>query len=477
MAAEQMPLYGWSQSCGPHGVPNDELVIAGLPPACVCYDCYSGSSCQDLDEDCMAGDKSAIVSMNAPWFVRQRATPMRVGLGTGMPYRGSDIWVHPGTRTDGLSQLLNSRLRRLHALCDNVPGGHGAYRHLLIGAGAAQLLSAALHAQIRGRTGCVATAAAPYWGPLEQRVVPSGSAATWMPRFNRSLLAGSSCVVEFVVRPNNPDGAPAAAPGPLPAAALIHDLVYNWPAYGPVELSSRDAPVDVSIFTASKILGHASSRFGWAFVRDESTARRMYDYIWANGRCSTDAQLRHAQTLGLVLDSHGAGDGGVLRVGARVGPGGAPAEVPFMDWMHAQLVSRWDRLAHAFHGGTKLAIASHGWRDDGSPADYASTPRHMFMWLRTRDGSNCEAYLTSLRIKSQAGNFFGAPASYCRLIVGIDRSTFELLAERLERAAGLSLRSNATDRAGPAGSGGAHRVRRLGRGGRGWAARRLRADH
>jgi len=327
---------------------------------------------------------------------------------------------------------------------------------------------------MRHRTGCVATAAPPYWGPFEQRLVPSGSGATWVPyaAFNRTSAAvAPSCVVEFVTRPNNPDGSPRSAHASIPGASQIHDLVYNWPAYGPVVLSSHDAPVDVAIFTASKILGHASSRLGWAFVRDETTARYMFEYIWANGRCSTDAQLRHVQTLGLILDSHRAGTGSMLRkdsaTRAEFAP--TPAEMPFMEWMRAQLVARWERLAPAIVSTGRLALASYGWTADGRPESDASSPRHMFMWLRTRDGSDCEEYLRSLRIKSHPGSVFGAPSYFCRLAVGIDRSSFELMAERFERAiASPALESNTSLIVNGESSGGPQRRRRLGRFAKRW---------
>jgi len=450
---EEMPRHAWRPTCGPHGVPNDELVIVGLNPACVCYTCYSGSSCQDIDEDCMAGDRDAIVSMNAPWFLHHHAPPMRIGLGFGMPYRGSDVWIHPASKMDALSGALNARIRRLHSLCDNVPGGHAAYRHLILGAGATQLLSAALHARSYGRTGCVATAAAPYWGPFEEKITQAGSAAFWVQR--AALNRTTPCVVEFVTRPNNPDGTPTGEP-PLPGALPIFDLVYNWPAYGPVVLSSRDAPVAVAIFTASKILGHASSRFGWAFVNDEAIAKRMFEYIWANGRSSTDAQLRHAQTLGIVLDSYRASElvlhesraaaahtGGTAEGGSSSEMGssverpssmdGVPASLPLMDWMRAQLIYRWDRLACAIRAGGRLAIASHGWHDDMA-MDAGATHRHMFMWLRTRDGSDCEGYLSSIRVQAHGGATYGAPLRFCRLGVGVDRSSFDLVVERIERS-------------------------------------------
>ena len=72
-------------------------------------------------------------------------------------------------------------------------------------------------------------------------------------------------------------GNPHTSAGPVgPGASSIHDLVYNWPCYtANLSMSGRDAPVGVAVFTASKLLGHASSRFGWAFVRDAVVARRI----------------------------------------------------------------------------------------------------------------------------------------------------------------------------------------------------------
>ena len=63
----------------------------------------------------------------------------------------------------------------------------------------------------RARSGCVATAAAPYWGPFEQKIVPAAWPVSWLPReaAGRASATGG-CVVEFVTRPNNPDGEPYA---------------------------------------------------------------------------------------------------------------------------------------------------------------------------------------------------------------------------------------------------------------------------
>ncbi|KAL9666951.1 hypothetical protein QQ045_001295 [Rhodiola kirilowii] len=55
---------------------------------------------------------------------------------------------------------------------------------------------------------------------------------------------------------------------------------------------------DVNIFTISKLTGHASSRLGWAFVKDKATYERMSAYMmFSTMGASRDTQLRALKLL------------------------------------------------------------------------------------------------------------------------------------------------------------------------------------
>lgn len=82
-----------------------------------------------------------------------------------------------------------------------------------------------------------------------------GDAAIWM---NNSDATGN--FIEFVTAPNNPDG---QLNQPLLSGSnvkTIHDRAYFWPHFTAVPATPPDE--NLTIFTISKLTGHAGSRFG-----------------------------------------------------------------------------------------------------------------------------------------------------------------------------------------------------------------------
>lgn len=66
--------------------------------------------------------------------------------------------------------------------------------------------------------------------------------------------------IEFVTAPNNPDG---QLNQPLLSGSnvkTIHDRAYFWPHFTAVPATPPDE--NLTIFTISKLTGHAGSRFG-----------------------------------------------------------------------------------------------------------------------------------------------------------------------------------------------------------------------
>jgi histidinol-phosphate/aromatic aminotransferase/cobyric acid decarboxylase-like protein len=67
--------------------------------------------------------------------------------------------------------------------------------------------------------------------------------------------------IELVTSPNNPDGYIRQSIVNRNQGLLVHDLAYYWPQYTPI-LSATD--YDLTLFTVSKLTGHAGMRIGYA---------------------------------------------------------------------------------------------------------------------------------------------------------------------------------------------------------------------
>ncbi|CAL9162549.1 unnamed protein product [Musa hybrid cultivar] len=103
--------------------------------------------------------------------------------------------------------------------------------------------------------------------------------------------------IEFVTSPNNPDG--LLRQSVLCGSAVIHDHAYYWPHYLAIPIPDGDikrnnlSDEDIMLFTNSKISGHASSRLGWAVIKDEKIYERVTRYMLSNTMgVSRDTQLR-----------------------------------------------------------------------------------------------------------------------------------------------------------------------------------------
>ena len=66
-------------------------------------------------------------------------------------------------------------------------------------------------------------------------------------------------IVEFVTSPNNPDGQMNKGVLHGPNVKHIYDRVYYWPHFTPIPAPDDE---DLTIFSISKLTGHAGSRFG-----------------------------------------------------------------------------------------------------------------------------------------------------------------------------------------------------------------------
>mmetsp|Transcript_20659 Transcript_20659/g.37220 ORF Transcript_20659/g.37220 Transcript_20659/m.37220 type:complete len:476 (-) Transcript_20659:265-1692(-) len=385
-----------------NGLRYKEDELAGLPHRCRCFACFQGEACDRVDDQCPVPAHVAEADLNRKWF-QENNVYSYMGLHYQMPYRiGFDTQLKEEEmdKADDLARAMNERVRKLHDMNDNLPGGTKAYPRLIFGAGAAQLVAAAIHAMSDGQS-CAVTAQRPHWYPFKM-FAASSSTATWVSQDN----ASDGCSVELMTVPNNPDH---SSKSPLSwTKNRIYDLVYNWPAYGTPVLTSKDAPVPVAIFSSSKTYGLSSSRFGWAFVKDPAVAQRMADYIMFHGS-SSDAQYRQAVILKAILDHPGA-DG-------------------FMASLQAELTTRWRELSDALRKQGVFKIATRGWSQQ---VQVLGAPTPLFAWIQSPEGSDCTKLMADLKIKVSPGQAFDAPSSFCRMNLGPERAVFDLLLQRLQ---------------------------------------------
>ncbi|KAF5749238.1 putative Alliin lyase precursor [Tripterygium wilfordii] len=160
-----------------------------------------------------------------------------------------------------ISAELERHIRKLHAIVGNaVTDG----RHILFGAGSAQLLVAAVYAlsPLNSSSPTRVVVSIPYFELYKQQTEVfnsvefkfEGDTSLWMNNSDSNVN-----FIEFVTSPNNPDGQLNKALLHSSYAKAIHDRAYYWPHFTGIPAPADD---DLMIFTISKLTGHASSRFG-----------------------------------------------------------------------------------------------------------------------------------------------------------------------------------------------------------------------
>ena len=103
---------------------------------------------------------------------------------------------------------------------------------------------------------------------LQANMYPSVYTFKTSRNFEKGLVQRENAVIEYVTYPNNPTGLPMEPMYPS-SPYIIHDYAYYWPHLTNVTKAMDN---DIMLFTASKSLGAAGTRFGWAFVRDPEIA-------------------------------------------------------------------------------------------------------------------------------------------------------------------------------------------------------------
>ena len=138
--------------------------------------------------------------------------------------------------------------------------------------------------------------------------------------------------LQFVTIPNNPDGNLDETPLYI-GEPTVYDMVYYWPScvFGENKIKKQD--FDVMVFSLSKLIGNAATRFGWALVKDEKISKRMAEYI-SNTQLniSVDTQLRAIYSIEAITQKIGSRD-------------------DYFPFVANELQSRWKRILRVNQNG------------------------------------------------------------------------------------------------------------------------------
>uniref|UniRef100_A0A2N9IMS8 Alliinase C-terminal domain-containing protein n=1 Tax=Fagus sylvatica TaxID=28930 RepID=A0A2N9IMS8_FAGSY len=303
MAAKEAETVA-SISCSGHGRAFlDGLVVNGKP-ICECNACFAGPDCSDFLPECVVDADSGDPTFLEPFWEQHAASSAIVVAGWHrMSYEFNDGSL--------ISEELKTHIRQVHALVGNaVTDG----RFIIFGAGATQLLNAAVHALSPKGAASPAkvVASTPYYPVYKEQTEFlksedyefSGDTLLWkMSGLDSSSHSQSQNIVEFVTSPNNPDGELKKAVVGGPFVKTIHDLAYYWPHFTAIPAPADE---DLMIFTLSKLTGHAGSRFGWAIIKDEVVYQRMLTYMsLSTYGVSRETQLRVLKLLKVVIEGKG----------------------------------------------------------------------------------------------------------------------------------------------------------------------------
>ncbi|OEL21345.1 Alliin lyase [Dichanthelium oligosanthes] len=400
--------------CSGHGrVFLDGIIGEDGRPGCECNRCFGGPDCSLRTPNCTADADCADPMFLEPYWMRHAA--------------GSAVVV-PGWHrlsyfaTDGQFQSveLEKHIRRLHRAVGNaiVDG-----KHVVFGTGSMKLINALVYALSQdGSTaasppaGVVATA--PYYPAYRRQTMMfdgreykwEGTTARWV---NVSRNASSSTFIEFVASPNNPDSLLRKPVLGGASSKAIVDHTYYWPHFTHIPAPADE---DVMLFSASKLSGHAGSRFGWALIRDETVAKRANYYLQESSLGeSRDTQLRMLRIIKVILAN--------LR-----------GKEDIFAFGHQVMRTRWRRLNAVMSKSRRISlqkIPSHQYCNyfnrtrEPSPGVSTSTPRSK---MCIRDSYNA---LLKANIITHSGVGSEASRRHTRVSLVKSQDDFDVLLERL----------------------------------------------
>ncbi|XP_037413492.1 tryptophan aminotransferase-related protein 3-like [Triticum dicoccoides] len=395
--------------CSGHGrVFLDGIVGQDGRPGCECNTCFEGPDCSVRTPDCTVdADSGDPMFLEPYWMQHAEASAVVVSGWHRMSYR----------TTDGLFQSveLERCIRRLHAAVGNAVADD---KQIVFATGSMQLINALVYAlspdSNSGSTASV-VATTPYYPAYRTQIVLfdsreyrwAGNTSMWAKASGNSTTKED--VIEFVTSPNNPD---AVLHQPVVGgSSAILDHAYFWPHFTHIPAPSDE---DVMLFTTSKLSGHASSRFGWALIRDEKVAKRVNNYILQNTMgTSRDTQLRMLSVFKAILANlHGKED--IFAFG------------------HDVMTAKWRKLSAVVSRSRRISLQN-------IPPQYCTyfdkirEPSPAYAWVKCEreEDSDCSDVLLKAKIITRSGVWNDASSRYTRISLIKSQDDFDLLLERI----------------------------------------------
>jgi len=362
--------------------------------ACTCFECWTGSNCENLLkplENCiidLAGGKP--IKKEQYWYSK------KLSFNTDYGYHASYIngissAIAPNN-TGGYLGMINQKLRSLHHTFNNYNTNDS---YLVFGAGGIGLLNAAVYAYSRVIGGPIFLySQPPYYPGLVNICSYLNDWCTFITDINGTDI---SKVVEICTYPNNPDGAlntPSSG-----SQYVIYDVVYHWPLSMPGDTKVQPIQYPLSIFSMTKFTGHASSRFGWAWVKNKTIADWMGSWTSQHSGVSSDGIARSLNVIDYTLTN----------------------KDEFVNTLKSNLEERWERVQTVLKDSQKLTIVS--------------LPPTSYLFIKCNNvGDNCERYFTDNGMMIIGGSSFGVGNDHVRInIGGVPSVTFELFLDKLKK--------------------------------------------
>lgn len=181
----------------------------------------------------------------------------------------------------GSRQELKSLITELHKTVGNA---NVKDKHIVVASGATQIILGLLNVL-----------------KLKKMDLNGKITSAWAdpPHFSRFPILASFAGLEWknnkdslkiCTIPNNPDGAFSTY-----SKCNILDLTYMWPQYTQ-KVKKYNHPI--MVFSLSKATGHASTRIGWAIIKDKDIAVALEQYIeLSTSGLSIDAQIKAERVI------------------------------------------------------------------------------------------------------------------------------------------------------------------------------------
>jgi len=270
-----------------------------------------------------------------------------------------------------------------------------------LGNGATQLIGASVYAFCSVyQTKFTVFAKVPYYGDYQTacQYFPQCCDFTTNETMTDNMMPS---VIEFVTHPNNPDGQPREKHYKN-CNNTIYDLVYYWPHLSP-SMNFDSSSGTISLWSMSKAVGAAGTRFGWAITKDRAIANAMSQYIgFTISMISLDSAHRALRLLNLLGSSEGNN---------------------LVAWVKTKFVSRWQILTNFFDK-----------YENELPFTLAGTSDVWYMWIQCKNNTDCPQLLYGYGISTSAGNYFGSTSNYARLQLAVSDYTFDKLVAYLHKA-------------------------------------------